>query len=745
MYLKRVEISGFKSFAQKTVLKFDKGIAAIVGPNGSGKSNIADAIRWAMGEQSPKLIRIKKSEDVIFVGSGKKSQQGAASVFLYLDNSKGRIPIDFSEVAITRRIYRSGENEYLINKRKVRLSDVIDLLAASGVSQKGYSVINQGMADNILSSSPQEKKDMFDQATGVKQYQIKAQQTFRRLEATERNLTRVSDLLNEIAPRLRSLKRQANKAEQRGETEKNLRELQEKWFSFSILKLRHSQKKLKEQRQELNKEIFTIQKKADSIRKKIKTTGILNQNRAETEKRLSEKLSDIQSKRNELQKKLAIIEGRIELEREKESNFSEIIPMDVSFIKKELKEIFEIYKIMQKDWNNAKKNNDFSNFGKYFENLGKRLEQILNQMKTGKISSLMPKEKIKLAILKFQEDKKNLEMKLQKFEKIILKVKDDIRKDFEKNQEENKEFFVFQGELRKILEETNKKKDERREIEIEEARVETRLEDIAREIDENLENFEVMELKEQIDEIEIKSQIERLKIRLAQIGGIDSDVLDEYKEAEERHNFLTNQLEDLKKAEKSLIKTISCLEKKIENQFSESFKNINEEFNRYFRLIFGGGKAELKIQDYSKIKTEEEENNNSGNSDSVQNSKSINLQVLNKFSNKGIEIKVSLPDKKIKGVAMLSGGERALVSIAVLFAIIKNNPPPFSVLDEIDAALDEANSERIGKILKELSYATQFILITHNRQIMREASVLYGVTIGEDGVSKLVSVKLDKE
>ena len=184
MYLKKIEISGFKSFANKTTLEFNPscnigegkdacGITAVVGPNGSGKSNVADAIKWALGEQSMKTLRGKKSEDVIFAGSGSKSRLSSAQVVLYFDNADKRIPLDFSEVIITRKLFRSGESEYLINGSKVRLLDVADLLAKAGIGKDSYCVINQGMSDAVLHATPVERRGVLEDAAGVKQYQIK--------------------------------------------------------------------------------------------------------------------------------------------------------------------------------------------------------------------------------------------------------------------------------------------------------------------------------------------------------------------------------------------------------------------------------------------------------------------------------------------------------------------------------------------------------------------------------------------
>ncbi|MBI5405373.1 MAG: AAA family ATPase, partial [Candidatus Kerfeldbacteria bacterium] len=238
MYLEKLDIQGFKSFAVKSNLEFRTGITAIVGPNGSGKSNVADAIRWVLGEQSLKTIRGKKAEDVIFAGSDKKTKLGAAEVSLYLNNEDGQAPIDFSEVVITRRVYRDGTGEYLINKRAVRLQDIQMLLAKSNFGQRTYSVIGQGMVDQILVTSPQERKHFFDEAAGVRQYQLKREQTVSKLDSTRDNLRQAEILMQEIEPRLRSLTRQVRRLERRAEVEKELFGLQSVYYRGLLHDLR---------------------------------------------------------------------------------------------------------------------------------------------------------------------------------------------------------------------------------------------------------------------------------------------------------------------------------------------------------------------------------------------------------------------------------------------------------------------------------------------------------------------------
>ena len=192
MHLERMEIQGFKSFAKKTTLLFDKGIISVVGPNGSGKSNLSDSIRWVMGEQSMKAVRSKKSEDVIFAGSDKKGKQGMAEASITFDNSDRQIPLDFSEVVITRRILRNGESEYLINKRLVRLMDITEVLAKSGYGGYSYHIISQGTIDQLILAGPSAIKTLIEEASGVKPYYMKRERSMRKLDRSQQNLQQVA-------------------------------------------------------------------------------------------------------------------------------------------------------------------------------------------------------------------------------------------------------------------------------------------------------------------------------------------------------------------------------------------------------------------------------------------------------------------------------------------------------------------------------------------------------------------------
>ncbi|MFW6115967.1 MAG: AAA family ATPase [Chloroflexota bacterium] len=283
MHLKHLTLQGYKSFADKTEFEFPRGITAIVGPNGTGKSNIADAIRWALGERSMSTLRAKSSADMIFMGGDGRARAGMSEVSLTFDNSDGGLPIDFSEVTISRRAYRSGENEYLINGSQVLLRDVEELLAGSSLSERTYTVIGQGLVDVALSLSPQERRALFEEAAGVTLYRARREKTVQRLDETERNLERVHDIIGEVTPRLRRLEREAHQVEQHRRLAAHLERLQHTWYGF----------RWGQGQAELDRAL----KRAASLEQKL--TG----RRAETS-RLNERLSQVRKREGELRASL---------------------------------------------------------------------------------------------------------------------------------------------------------------------------------------------------------------------------------------------------------------------------------------------------------------------------------------------------------------------------------------------------------------------------------------------------------
>ena len=753
MYLKKLETTGFKSFANKTVLDFPRGVTAIVGPNGSGKSNVADAVKWVLGEQSMKSLRGKKGEDVIFTGSDKKAKMSAAVVSLFLDNSDKKIPIDYEEVIITRKLFRNGDSEYSINKSRVRLSDIIDLLARSGVSQRGYCVINQGMADSILSATPAERMVIFEEATGVRRFQIKKQQTINKLEATKRNLERVTDLLQEIEPRLISLRRQAARAQKRGEVEESLKTEQEKLFSNIWINLNQNNKKYYSQREELEKDIEKYSKEIGEIKSNLSgSENDNNDNSYSTEfANLQKEVDSSQEIINDFQKNLSIIEGRIQIEKEKEEKLRsvEYLPINLGYVKEKLSSIISVYGKFLDMIENLSNLGSIKSVREEGIKVRNNVENLLKEVEDGKVSQTDKETKFDDSNLKkLKADEASVLDKIHEYNKEYAKIKERIYELNKKEQDRRQIFFKLEKELQIKQDEMNGFKDNLNQANIELAKFEVRKEDLINEIKDEFKNDEFMnkiengkieqvQNPEYFNQEECRSKIRKLKFQLEQIGGIDPLIVEEYEETKTRFEFLSTQSEDLLKASDSLREVIKELDEKIEKIFKGSFKKINEEFNRYFKTIFGGGKAGLSIK-YSALKEKKEENTEEESSEESIEEEEKQQRIA------GIEINAVPPGKKINSLDMLSGGERALASIAILFAIISNNPPPFSVLDEIDAALDEANSARLSDIIKDISSKTQFIMITHNREMMQQAGVLYGVTMHDDGVSKIISLKLNE-
>ena len=763
MFLKRIEISGFKSFARKTVLEFSgEGggfpLTAIVGPNGSGKSNIADAIRWTIGEQSAKHLRGKKSEDVIFAGTGMKARLGSASVSLFFDNSDKKIPVEYAEVVVTRRLFRNGESEYLINGARVRLLDVTDLLAQASIGKDSYSVITQGMSDAVLSATPLERRMMLEEAAGVKQYRLEKERSLRKLESTRENLVRVDALLVEIEPHLKNLKRQAEKASRGAEVAASLRDKQIRRFAF----LWHA---FEQERKEFE---GTFEAESACLRELEQQSGQINSELLEESKRIEtpKQGADARGERNirslreslySVERELSVLLGKreIEEERRKPREVVESVAVDREFVRKHLAEIRLHQEKLIDRLSHVESLDELQELRELARVIQTRLSELHGHAGAGTVVTkhtveLSPEERAKsderLSMLQ-QEEKRLLEKKhsLQK----NISVEERQREEASRRLEESRrKFFELERKARDIQTEMSRLKDAENERKVRRARVEVREEDLTKEILEEL-HMKPEDLAwngETIDAEKFERDIIRLKVELEHIGGIDPLVIEECSETEKRFSFLTTESADLKKAAQSLRQVVREMDTKIHAAFEGAWKEVHREFDRYFKIIFGGGEAKLlkipveRRSSSELLGVEHLEESASDATDSGEDA----FDTEKRETDIGIDIVASPPGKKIANLAMLSGGERSLTALALLFAIISHNPPPFAVLDEVEAALDEANSKRFSDLLSELSSRTQFVAITHNRETMRRASILYGVTMGDDGVSKILSVRLDQ-
>lgn len=726
MFLSKLEIHGFKSFASKVTLTFTPPraslfpITSIVGPNGSGKSNVVDAIRWVLGEQSMKHLRGKKHEDIIFSGSETKSRLGYAEVAMTLDNADRSMPVDFSEVVIARRYYRDGESEYLLNNRTVRLSDITMLLAQSHMGQRSYSVIGQGMVDHLLLATPRERKEMIDEAAGIRPYELKRNDAINRMTTTRENLLQGQTVLGEIEPRMRTLTRMVKRLERRAELETTLGELKREYYGAlwkeSVHTLATSQKK----QFDMAPTLAALIHKRVTLDEQLKAM--------QKEKPVSSKLIELQHSIDEHQRKREQLKERLwALKIAQSQQQSPSKGLNVAIIEQELTSLIGRYE--QHLTHSTPQ--DFSKVLDYFQELMNELRGILKRLKPT-TPEYRPMPEIEA-----------IEKDVAVIDGSLTKLREQMKAIEQEEHSSRAALFTLQNELRTLDQQRDQLERTKNDIAIENARTEAHHEDLMNEIRQALNGEPAVMLADPLPQPrknlpELRDDIRHLQHEIELIGGIDPEVAQEYQTTKERFEFLTQQTEDLTKALGELERVIANLDETMAKQFDQAFGLISKEFSRYFSELFGGGKGQLLLME-NEIEKEREDDEDAD--DAMVESTN---DATTKRTIAGIDIYASPPGKKVKSVTMLSGGEKALTAIALLCAILSYHPSPFVVLDEVDAALDEANSVRYSNILKQLAAKTQFLVVTHNRTTMHIAQTFYGVTMGEDGISQILSMKLEE-
>ena len=744
MYLKSLEVSGFKSFAKKGKLEFRTPVSAIVGPNGSGKSNIAEAFRFVLGEQSLKSMRGKRGEDLIFSGSKNERSMNRADVKMSFDNTTRFLDIDFDEVVIERIVHRDGVNEYFINKSRVRLKDVMELLVGANIGASGHHIISQGEADRILNVNPKERRMMIEEALGLRVYQYKIIESEKKLVKVEENMKSIHSLKREIVPHLKFLSRQVKKIEQSFELREKLKDLYKEYFKREDEYLKYQNKYITENKKPLIEEMSRLDKEFSEAKVFLdKERNVEENNKIQ---KLENELQEVRNKKSELSRKIGQTEGMISFEERRLKNEKE-------------KQSREDEKTI--------KSKEVKNF----------IDEINSQLVIGNISELVKKIKeitsrfisqnIVIESLKI-DDSELVKLKTEKdmLDKTMLDIILEEKSLFEKY-EQNKKEIESEKELNQKAElkifEINAKQSEIKtklnSINNLEERIDLENENYKKELQEAFvlggreatQFFEIkIDLNDILDEERIvqenrRRNLEKIKIKLEDMGtGSGEEVMKEYKEVQERDEFLGREVGDLEKSAISLKELIVELRGKLDIEFKEGIDKINNQFSEFFALMFGGGKAELLLTKIKKRKKSEDINNLDFQDINENEGEDSSFTEVTEDKQEGIDVNVSLPNKKTKGLQMLSGGERSLTSIALLFAMSQIKPPPFIILDETDATLDETNSRRYGDMIENLSKYSQLILITHNRETMSRAGVLYGITMGDDGVSKLLSIELEE-
>lgn len=1011
MLFEGIELAGFKSFADKVEIKLDNGMTAIVGPNGCGKSNFGDAIRWVLGEQSSKSLRGTSMQDVIFGGTEKRKSLSYCEVTLHFNNSSHFFNSVYDELAVTRKLYRNGESEYLINRNNVRLKDIRDLFYDSGLGRDGYSIIGQGKVEQIIQSKPEDRRAIFEEASGIAKFKARKVEAEHKLEKTQENLTRLRDIIFELDKQLGPLKKQAETAKKYigfkevlkdleinayiylyDNSGKSKEEIQNKLdgilqeislrqteivglnqeyndclidiseidlkikdinnqilaltvdiekqagetrlLSERIQNIRNQNTKLdgdianyrniiaknsaeksfhEERKAKLNAEAKILEENSGEYASLIKTYSTLKTNETElitkikqSENSISDLNANIQVSQNrfrllsEMQKDFegyayavkkllkdseknpyvksrivgvlsalitvpeqyetaidvalgsamqnivtanenhakdlinylkqnsagratfmpittmkpkvfpaqfysllktkgcfGIASGLIKFDNNINNVVSNLLGSTVivdnletaNILAKESKNAFKIVtlegdvvSVSGSMTGGSKKSNstnllgrereikdlentinnlqvDFKNKKLILNDLSielektqKQIEELDKKKNSAELSEAVKIAEINTEIAGINKDFERIEFQNKEYENLIEKYKKEqevnlelISKEEEKvneilksTQNTDAEFklevlktaqnkheqdkTVFQEKLSKIN--TNKEEvqnlinsanEKKYRADLELAQIESNLEkmkeDIFAEYSLTYETCQEYK-KENFNYEEARPEIARLNKEIKALGYVNVNAIEDVQVLYERYSTLSEQADDLEKAEADTLQVIDDLATQMAEKFETSFNQINENFKLTFKELFGGGNAHLELV----------------GSDNI-------LEA-------GVDIVAEPPGKKLQNITLLSGGEKALTSIAILFAILKLKPMPFCLLDEIEAALDDANVDRFAQYLRRFSDDTQFIVITHRKPTMELADSLYGVTMEEKGVSKVVSVKL---
>jgi len=764
LFLKNITLRGFKSFANKSQLIFDQGISVIVGPNGSGKSNVADAVSWVLGEQRVKSLRGNSMEDVIF--RNKKEELAIAEVSLFFDNSDNFLNLDFKEVKITRRVFAKGGSEYFINSSPCRLIDIQDLTAERGIGKGFYTIINQGQVNDIAVLKPSDRKIIIDELIGVAKHKTRRDKSKSKLLKVSGDIERIDDLMHEVKRTLDPLEIESKKARQYSEVHSNLKyeelslfiselnELNKKWEHENTANI-ENEIKLKE----LNQKIEIL------INEKSQQQENIHNSRSRYNY-LKEKIDDFNLKENKAGSMINLFESK----RNVFSTLNNMLKMEYSSLKSSTRQISgtrnfyenkksntsreDIEVILNRLKNLDNKINEFFiklknyisrieliiEFEKDKESIKKELIELVELIKKytfvsddlynddGSVSVEIEKKLESIGTLgnycmKKAGDTEKILAVLNIFIQIAQKIKNRLYPEYKelskKIEDEDKSFYEFDNKINDARMEKQNIDNELFKINFTKQQIR---EKVTNQTESMIDNYNlpveyIFKNYKPCEDMEKSSRIvRRLKNEIKSFGSINPNATQEFNRVKERYDFLQSQRDDLFDSKKNLELLISDINKKIEELFAIKFEEINNNFKTYFKLLFPLGEGRLDLV-----------NSNDDGEDET-----------------GIDMKADIGNNKLVQLSLLSGGEKALISIAFLFSIFTSNIAPFYVFDEIDAALDDMNLNRFLALVKKFSSGRQVIIITHQKKTMEIADTIYGVTMQSTGISKIVSEKMEK-
>ena len=873
MYLKSLNINGFKSFYEKTTVDFSDKVNVIVGPNGSGKSNVVDAISWVLGTQSPATLRTNKMEDVIFAGTEKLSQKGFAEVYLNFEVDE-KLFNGNSEISIGRKLFRDGTSEYFMNGLNCRLLDIQEFLNDVGIGKQQHIIISQGQIAEILNSKPEDHRTTIEEAAGILPLRVKKEKSLKRIESGEKEIKRAKDVLREIKKQLKPLQDQAEKARIHEEStvllkskviELNVmmfRKFDDKYKSFVIeenslvQKLADIDKKLKtlkDQKGQINNELgdgYSIGSTfkdysgkfinlSEQLRSLAQVANERKDNLEREEIKASEELNKTINKINENNNQISMLTSQLMDKKQSLTNLEnqnvdikyqieEIIKklsasteVNEAVLESEIKQIRQSIDITNKDLQHFE-----TEFSKWEDDL-QISESLLNDLNIKLESYQIPKDVVeefpaytkkiikreldinKNNIIKINSDSENLNSELLKKEELLSNIfhKEEFKSDINKQKDElenklkqleqdinlisnqlitsqeriknlsnqNTELNIVKKNLEGIdklhqksqlseiinsaktfIEFTNSTSNK---LEIESEKFDQKYGNSNKKIeriDEQIENLnnKLFNTKDKltnvaikkseteiskgnhysnlinmyglnIDEInqyeiiaenqsELENEIKLLEKKLEEIGTVNYLAKEDFDSLNLRYEEIQSTIDDLQLSKKELLLNIKEVETEIEFRIESSFNSISVHFSEIFETLFPGGKGSLSFTNKTNI-----------------------LET-------GIEISVQPRGKKVKKLSLLSGGERSLAAIAFLFSIFKSFPSPFYILDEVEAALDDANLHRMINLLDKIKEDAQYIIVTHQQQTMHAGDVLYGVTM-EPGSGSRVFTKTKED
>lgn len=733
---------GFKSFAKRTVLEFNAPVTAIVGPNGSGKSNVVESIRFVLGEQSSKSLRSKSGADLIFKGSRMIPKMNRASITMTFDNSKRlfQLPglsLDFDEISISRSVFADGTNEYAINGSEVRMRDIHELIGSVHIGASGHHIISQGEADRLLNAKPVERREILEEALGLRTYHYRINESSKKLDKTREHIKEIESLRRELAPHIKFLKKQVERVEQG-------RAMREELASLYEVYLLSEESIVTYEMNRLNREMDILHQQKSAAETSLQAIIVpqLDNPVTHLQTRLQEfhiRKKGLEQSESEITRTLGRIEGTLQA-------FSRTItPVHDASSTVDQSSVRELIQTLELDIVKSLATNEVSTIHTLLQSLQKRLREFVQTFESVDVKP--DTASIDQEITQLERDQKNLEGQLTQIHtelvilnQEIMSIESDISAAQESLRSSDKTRYEQETIIRELAHQEQMVSRDRaimaNRFELLESEYRTAQELIGESVAalRGSGNYDpgVFNINEHQSR---KTTIDRLKVRLEDMGaGGAGDILGEYEETTARDEYLGQQLQDLQQSMQDLEKIISELKQSLTTEFYKGISQINTVFEKFFITMFGGGSAKLHTIDIIPKKRKSDD-------ESVEELSMIDDDAPRE---QGIDIDVDLPRKKVKDLEMLSGGERSLTSIALLFALSQVNPPPFLVLDETDAALDEANSKKYGDMIETLAQETQLIVVTHNRETMSRANILYGVTLGSDDASVLLSIKFEE-